>query len=109
MRDVLATVSERRASPVFVEQDVSFCTVKIAIFRLSAEHFEARTAFRAAVRPSAPQPLYPGVPFAGEKIDITFTFELPHCEHTSRLCFGTSTKIMSFHSFSSSNVFTAWW
>jgi len=25
------------------------------------------------------QPLYPGVPFAGGKIGITFTFALPHC------------------------------
>ena len=34
------------------------------------------------------------------------TFLLPHFEPTS-LRFGTSTKIMSFQSFNSSNVFTA--
>ena len=49
----------------------------------------------------------PGVPFAGGKIGITFTFLPPHFEQTKCRCLGTSTKIISFQSFSSSNVFTA--
>ena len=48
-----------------------------------------------------------GVPLAGGKVGITFTFLPPHFEQTKCRCFGTSTKIMSFQSFSSSNVVTA--
>jgi hypothetical protein len=48
-----------------------------------------------------------GVPRAGGKIGITFTLLPPHCMQTKCRCFGTSTKIISFQSLSSSNVFTA--
>jgi hypothetical protein len=47
------------------------------------------------------------MPLAGGKIGITFTFPPPHFEQTKCRCFGTSTKITSFQSVSSSKVFTA--
>jgi hypothetical protein len=47
------------------------------------------------------------VPRAGGKIGITLMFRPPHWVQTKCRCWGTSTKIMSFQSFNSSNVFTA--
>jgi hypothetical protein len=50
---------------------------------------------------------YPGVPLAGGKIGITLTFLPRHFEQTKCRWLGTSTKIISFQSLSSLNVFTA--